>query len=74
MALRLRGRGAVGGADPSKFTARYGGRSDSWQLSRRTVGAILLPMLFERFPNMTLLNPASVSWRRRLGGSKFSLS
>jgi cytochrome P450 len=31
-------------------------------LSRRTVGAILLPMLFERFPNMTLLDPASVRW------------
>jgi cytochrome P450 family 104 len=32
------------------------------QLSRRTVGAILLPMLFERFPNMTLPDPASVRW------------
>ena len=31
-------------------------------LSRRTVGAILLPMLFERFPNMTLPEPASVRW------------
>jgi cytochrome P450 len=31
-------------------------------LSRRTVGAILLPMLFERFPNMTVLEPASVRW------------
>ena len=31
-------------------------------LSRRTVGAILLPMLFERFPNMTLYDPASVRW------------
>ena len=31
-------------------------------LSRRTVGAILLPMLFEHFPNMTLPDPASVRW------------
>ena len=31
-------------------------------LSRRTVGAILLPMLFERFPKMTLPEPASVRW------------
>ena len=31
-------------------------------LSRRTVGAILLPMLFERFPNMTLPDPAGVRW------------
>jgi cytochrome P450 len=31
-------------------------------LSRRTVGVILLPMLFERFPNMTLPEPASVRW------------
>ena len=31
-------------------------------LSRRTVGAILLPMLFERFPKMTLPDPASVQW------------
>jgi hypothetical protein len=31
-------------------------------LSRRTVGAILLPMLFERFPHMTLPDPASVRW------------
>lgn len=31
-------------------------------LSRRTVGAILLPMLFERFPLMTLPDPASVRW------------
>ncbi|MBR1302487.1 cytochrome P450, partial [Bradyrhizobium sp. AUGA SZCCT0042] len=29
---------------------------------RRTVGAILLPMLFERFPNMTLPDPAGVRW------------
>jgi cytochrome P450 len=32
------------------------------QLSRRTVGVILLPMLFERFPNMTLPEPLSVRW------------
>ncbi len=31
-------------------------------LSHRTVGAILLPMRFERFPNMTLPDPASVRW------------
>jgi cytochrome P450 len=31
-------------------------------LSRRTVGDILMPMLFERFPNMTLPDPASVRW------------
>ena len=31
-------------------------------LSRRTVGAILLPMLFERFPNMTLPDPPAVRW------------
>jgi cytochrome P450 len=31
-------------------------------LSRRTVGAVLLPMLFERFPHMTLPDPASVRW------------
>ena len=31
-------------------------------LSRRTVGAILLPMLFERFPKMTLPDPAGVRW------------
>src|SRR6185312_15311804 len=29
MARRLRGRGAVGGADPGEFTARYGGHGDS---------------------------------------------
>jgi cytochrome P450 len=32
------------------------------QLSRRTVGAILLPMLFERFPHMSLPDPAGVRW------------
>lgn len=31
-------------------------------LSRRTVGEILLPMLFERFPHMKLPDPASVRW------------
>ena len=31
-------------------------------LSRRTVGDILLPMLFERFPNMQLHDPAVVRW------------
>ena len=32
------------------------------QLSRRTVGHILLPMLFDRFPNMSLPDPARVRW------------
>lgn len=31
-------------------------------LSRRTVGDILLPMLFDRFPNMSLPDPDSVRW------------
>jgi hypothetical protein len=31
-------------------------------LSRRTVGDILLPMLFERFPNMKLPEPSIVRW------------
>ena len=31
-------------------------------LSRRTVGDILLPMLFERFPRMTLPDPGLVRW------------
>jgi hypothetical protein len=31
-------------------------------LSRRTLGVMLLPMLFERFPNMTLTDPAAVRW------------
>lgn len=31
-------------------------------LSRRTVGAILLPMLFARFPSMSLPDPAGVRW------------
>ena len=32
-------------------------------VSRRTVGAILLPMLFDRFPKMRLEDPSSVRWR-----------
>lgn len=32
-------------------------------VSRLTVGAIMLPMLFERFPNMTLPDPEAVQWR-----------
>ncbi len=31
-------------------------------LARRTVGAILLPMLFERFPKMKLADPSAVRW------------
>ena len=31
-------------------------------LSRRTIGVILLPMLFERFPRMTLPDPGVVRW------------
>lgn len=31
-------------------------------IARRTVGQIMLPMLFERFPNMTLPEPSSVVW------------
>jgi cytochrome P450 len=31
-------------------------------LSRRTIGTILLPMLFERFPDMTLPDPSAVRW------------
>ncbi len=31
-------------------------------ISRRTVGEIMLPMLFERFPNMTLDRPEDVVW------------
>lgn len=31
-------------------------------LSRRTLGTILLPMLFERFPNIKLPDPAAVRW------------
>jgi cytochrome P450 len=32
-------------------------------VSRRTVGAVMLPMLFERFPGMTLPDPSVVKWR-----------
>lgn len=32
-------------------------------ISRRTVGAVMLPMLFERFPRMTLPDPSVVQWR-----------
>lgn len=32
-------------------------------VSRRTVGAIMLPMLFERFPSMTLPDRDAVQWR-----------
>ena len=32
-------------------------------ISRRTVGKILLPMIFERFPHMTLHDPSVVQWR-----------
>lgn len=31
--------------------------------ARRTVGKIMLPMLFERFPNMRLPDPSAVKWR-----------
>ena len=31
-------------------------------VSRRTVGAILLPMLFDRFPDMEIVDPGSVVW------------
>ncbi|MCQ8781540.1 cytochrome P450 [Mangrovibrevibacter kandeliae] len=32
-------------------------------IARRTVGQIILPLLFERFPNMTLPDPDVVQWR-----------
>lgn len=32
-------------------------------IARRTVGQIMLPMLFERFPNMSLPNPDAVVWK-----------
>jgi cytochrome P450 len=32
-------------------------------VARRTVGEIMLPALFERFPNMTLPDPQAVKWR-----------
>ena len=33
------------------------------QIARRTVGEILLPALFERFPRMSLPDPSAVVWR-----------
>jgi len=33
------------------------------KVARRTVGEIMLPMLFERFPNMRLPDPDAVEWR-----------
>jgi len=32
-------------------------------ISRKTVASIMLPMLFDRFPNMELPNPEAVVWR-----------
>lgn len=32
-------------------------------IARRTVGKIILPMLFERFPNMKLPDPGAVVWK-----------
>lgn len=32
-------------------------------VARRTVGEIMMPMLFERFPNIALPDPAAVKWR-----------
>lgn len=32
-------------------------------IARRTVGEIMLPALFERFPDMTLPDPSAVQWR-----------
>ena len=32
-------------------------------VARRTVGKIILPMLFDRFPNMTLPDREAVQWR-----------
>jgi cytochrome P450 len=32
-------------------------------IARRTVGEIMIPTLFERFPNMTLPDPSAVKWR-----------
>ena len=32
-------------------------------VARRTVGAILMPVLFDRFPNMELVDPAMVTWQ-----------
>ena len=32
-------------------------------VARRTIGQIMLPLLFDRFPNMELPEPESVKWR-----------
>jgi cytochrome P450 len=32
-------------------------------IARRTVGQIMLPMLFDRFPNMHLPDPDAVIWK-----------
>lgn len=32
-------------------------------VARRTVGEIMMPMLFDRFPNMSLPDPEAVQWR-----------
>jgi len=32
-------------------------------IARRAVGQIMLPLLFDRFPNMTLPDPAAAQWR-----------
>jgi cytochrome P450 len=32
-------------------------------VARRVVGAIMLPLLFDRFPNMSIPDPGSVQWR-----------
>ena len=32
-------------------------------LSRQTVGAIMLPMILERFPKMRLADPGAVVWK-----------
>ena len=32
-------------------------------VARHTVGQIMLPLLFERFPNMSLPDPSVVKWR-----------
>lgn len=33
------------------------------QVARKTLGQIMLPLLFDRFPNMTLEDPSSVVWK-----------
>jgi cytochrome P450 family 104 len=32
-------------------------------LARRTIGGVMLPLLFDRFPNMELPDPSAVMWR-----------